>query len=73
VISWDDRDCLKCDGEVIIENAATSKFDGTTQLVIKDGVTVVHQAPDDSQRQIDDPETVSTGSDSDSEGGELTR
>ena len=58
VISWEDADCLEYDGEVIIENAATSEFDGTTQLVIKEGVTTVHEAPDDSQQQIDDPDTV---------------
>jgi len=56
VISWDDSSCLEHGEQVIIENADTSEFNGTTQLVIKDGVTVIHEAPDDEQRQIDDPE-----------------
>ena len=37
---------------VIIENAGTSEFDGDIQLVIKQGVTAVHPAPESSQQQI---------------------
>ena len=54
VISWDDRDAVEHGERVIIENADTSTFDGEIQLVVKDGVTVVHEAPADGQRQIDE-------------------
>jgi len=54
VIAWDDPDALECGGEVIIENAATTEFDRTTQLVVREGVTTVHDAPENGQRQIDE-------------------
>lgn len=52
IISWDDRSCLDCDETVIIENADVTEFDGKVQLVIKSGVTAVHEAPDDDQEQL---------------------
>lgn len=53
VISWDNRDTVEHGEKVIIENADTSRFDGDIQLVIKSGVTEVHEAPEDGQRQLD--------------------
>ncbi|WP_168170955.1 phage NrS-1 polymerase family protein [Natronorubrum daqingense] len=56
VVSWDDGSCLEQGEQVIIENARTSEFNGTTQLVVKGGVTSIHEAPSDGQSQIDDPD-----------------
>jgi len=53
VIAWERIDDLPTGEQLIIENADTSEFDGTTQLVIKQGVTGIHPAPDKLQQQIE--------------------
>lgn len=52
VISWDDPCALSEGDGVVIENAEATTYDGSTQLVLKSGVTEVHDKPEDGQSQL---------------------
>lgn len=56
VVSWENKDVLEHVGReaVIIENAVLDEYDGCKQLLVKDGVTEIHKAPSEDQRQIDE-------------------
>lgn len=53
VVHWNDPDALEEGEKVVIENAGTTTFDGSTQLVLKPAVTEVHPQPGEGQSQLD--------------------
>lgn len=52
LVDWNNADTVAEGDRVVIENAATSEYQNSTQLVIEPGVTDIHPAPEDGQAQL---------------------
>lgn len=61
VVHWDNPDALQDGEKVVIENAGTSEFDGSTELVIEPHVTEIHPQPEAGQSQLEQDRAEADG------------